>query len=211
MLLYGLGGCVWSQGGWCGEWDWCMSSPTLLLGPLPRPPSIPISWKTDLTQGLTGRMGNQPFSQCNYEIFLPLRDESYRWGIIIISFYNLSSSSLCFHSASFYSCSVSVMSKREGVLNVVFLNTPPQLWKQKPHQPAGQASCLRGNKKKEGKQLVSDTESTCNVTPVTKKHNAMMQCNANLTNLCFIHTKHICELLKMRHFSISWKIEKRGG
>lgn len=63
MLLYGLRGCVWSQAGWCGEWDWCMSSPALLLGPLPRSSSFPISWEIDLTLGLSGRTAKPPLSQ----------------------------------------------------------------------------------------------------------------------------------------------------
>lgn len=52
--------------------------PTLLLGPLSRSSSFPISWKTDLTLGLSGRTANPPFSQYSYVIF-PLREVKDRY------------------------------------------------------------------------------------------------------------------------------------
>lgn len=145
MLLYGLGGCVWSRGGWCGEWDWCMSSPTLLLGPLPRSSSIPISWKTDLTQGLSGRMANPPYSQRSYDILLPQRDErrtrvdAENSGMIIASSPNSSSLSLCFHPQSVYRYSSSLsfsISGKETIQPPPLCSLRKIVWFQHPLQSA---------------------------------------------------------------------------
>lgn len=78
-----------------------MSSPALLLGPLPRSASFPISWKTDPAPGLSEKVANPPFSQYSYVTFLSYRGER-EWcgdegnsGAINTSLSDLSSSDLC--------------------------------------------------------------------------------------------------------------------